>query len=583
MHRRTFLKYGSAGLFTLGMGGFLRHAYSQTAPQDESLLRDRVDPCFDNSPRVAPFTVPLAFAPVIDAVGAVQLTEARGEHVFVPGFRTPIWGYEGMFPGPTLVARRNVPVAVTFTNALPPGEDPSGIIIPNNSRQDPVDHPFRDSTTVVHLHGINTDGQLGPGGDGSFSSDGYPEGALSLKNPGESRTHQYPNNGTPGQAAPIYQRPATLWYHDHSVHITSVHLYRGLSGFYVLKDVAEEASGLPGSAAADPGRGIEAGPLGFDVPLVVKDVMLAPEEIDGRPPGTLIYNNCSHFGAFGDLMTVNGKQQPFFEVANRKYRFRLLNGSDSRQYLFAFRVAQNLKSGPNEPFRYIGTDQGLLFTGVPEITTFFHANISERHEFVLDFSKYPIGTRIVMVNLLVDQNDERLFPIMEFRVTRVEADHSQADAWPAAAWAHPADVQPAAITRTFRFNRQGGYWSINSMQFDPLRDDAQPLLDTTEDWVLVNESGGWGHPVHLHLGRFKIMKIQGRAPNPGELTGFKDTVWVGPNQTITVRHQFWNFPGRFVFHCHNGSHEDSDMMSQFNVLPNPGTVGTGTLPGGTPS
>jgi spore coat protein A len=582
MHRRTFLKYGSAGLFTFGMGGFLRHAYSQAAPQDESLLRDRVDPCFDNSPRVAPFTVPLAFAPVIDAVGAVQLTEARGEHVFVPGFRTPIWGYEGMFPGPTLVARRNVPVAVTFTNALPPGEDPSGIIIPDNSRQDPVDHPFRDSTTVVHLHGINTDGQLGPGGDGSFSSDGYPEGALALKNPGESRTHQYPNNGTPGQAAPIYQRPATLWYHDHSVHITSVHLYRGLSGFYVLKDVAEEASGLPGSVAADPGRGIEAGPLGFDIPLVVKDVMLAPEEIDGRPPGTLIYNNCSHFGAFGDLMTVNGKQQPFFEVANRKYRFRLLNGSDSRQYLFAFRVAQKLKSGPNEPFRYIGTDQGLLFTGVPEITTFFHANISERHEFVLDFSRYPIGTRIVMVNLLVDQNDERLFPIMEFRVTRVEADHSQADAWPAAAWAHPADVQPAAITRTFRFNRQGGYWSINSMQFDPLRDDAQPLLDTTEDWVLVNESGGWGHPVHIHLGRFKIMKIQGRAPNPGELTGFKDTVWVGPNQTITVRHQFWNFPGRFVFHCHNGSHEDSDMMSQFNVLPNPGTVGTGSLPGGTP-
>ena len=85
----------------------------------------------------------------------------------------------------------------------------------------------------------------------------------------------------------------------------------------------------------------------------------------------------------------------------------------------------------------------------------------------------------------------------------------------------------------------------------------------------MNSSGGWGHPLHLHLGRFKVVKIEGRPPQPGELQGLKDTVWVGPNQTVRILAQFPRFTGRFVFHCHNVSHEDFDMMSQFNVQPNP--------------
>ena len=56
------------------------------------------------------------------------------------------------------------------------------------------------------------------------------------------------------------------------------------------------------------------------------------------------------------------------------------------------------------------------------------------------------------------------------------------------------------------------------------------------------------------------------APRPAE-KGWKDVVWLGPNQTIRVQHEFANFTGRFVFHCHNGSHEDHDMMGQFEVEP----------------
>jgi spore coat protein A len=517
---------------------------------DPDQLRDQVDPCFNNSPVGPPFTQQLPIPPAKSAVPSPDasadtyvIEERRGEAQIVPGRVTPIWGYDGMVPGPTILARKPRRVVVTFVNNLPPNEDPTGL---KDESPPSEEHEFLPSSTVVHLHGIN----------GDHFSDGYATdndtpGHKHRKNPGEAFTHHYPNNE--------YQRPFTGWYHDHSVHITSHHVYRGLAGFYILQDAQEEALNLPR------GYGVH------DIPLLQKDVMIDPGS------GKLIYNNCSHMGAFGDVMTVNGKQQPRFDVANRKYRFRHLNGSDARQYLIAIRKIENLHrpagdSTANETFFMIGADQGLLAKS--EITDRFHTSPAERWEFVFDFSRYPIGQRLVMVNLLVDEDEDKLFQLMAFDVTRAEADASVVPPV-LRPGEHPADAQAAAQVRRFEFHRSGGpYWSINSKIFDPRRDDARPLIDTNEDWVLVNDSGGWGHPVHIHLGRFKIMSIQGRQPRPGELNGFKDVVWLGPNQTIKVRHQFWNFNDRFVFHCHNGSHEDFDMMSQFNVQPGP--PGTGS-------
>jgi spore coat protein A, manganese oxidase len=254
-------------------------------------------------------------------------------------------------------------------------------------------------------------------------------------------------------------------------------------------------------------------------------------------------------------------------VAHRKYRFRVLDGADHRQYLLALRRLENLRRDPadtsaNEPFTLIGTDQGLLPT--PEPTRTVHISPASRRELVVDFAPYPVGTRLVLVNLLVDPSSPKLFPLMAFDVTRTEPDPSRIP--PVLRGPeHPADVQPPARTRSWRFDRQGGYWSINGRQWDPARVDAFPVVNTTEEWILENNSGGWGHPVHLHVGRFRIVGIEGRAPVPGELSGYHDVVWVGPNQRIRILHQLWNFTGRFVFHCHNGSHEDHDMMSQFEI------------------
>jgi spore coat protein A, manganese oxidase len=576
---RRWVQYGSvtfAATIALSiallpyLGSSLDRAFA--AVPGASLLKDNISPCFNNSPVALPYTaqmpIPPALEPTTSADGSTdtyQITEERSVTEIIPGIKTPIWGYNGITPGPTILSKKGRPTEVTFTNNLPPGEDPAGILMMQEQSEE---HHFQPSSTVVHLHGINA----------SHLDDGYADDGDGHKHlrkpPGESQTHFYPNNE--------YQKQQTMWYHDHSVHITGNHAYRGLAGLYILKDELEESSGLPGTRAAD-------GPNGYgkyDIPLVLKDVMIANKtmkDVDGvdHPRGTLIYNNCSHMGAFGDVMTMNGKQQPRFNVGNRKYRFRLLNASNARQYMLALRVTPNVQrpvedDAANEQFTLIGTDQGLFRT--PEPTKFVHITPAERFEFVVDFSKYPIGTRVEVVNLLADPQNPKLFKLMAFDVTRSEPDPSRIppvlrpDADPATPQPdeHPADQEPPSQTRVFEFNKSNGkYWAINGQIFNPLRDDAKPLLNTTEDWILENRSGGWGHPVHLHLGKFKIIDIQGRAPRPGELQGWKDVVWLGPNQRITVRHQFWNFSDRFVFHCHNNSHEDFDMMSQFNVQPNP--------------
>jgi FtsP/CotA-like multicopper oxidase with cupredoxin domain len=157
-------------------------------------LSDRVGPCFNNSPQGRPFTQLLPIPPVISPTQVVgtdeiyDIWESRGEAVIVPGVVTPIWGFHApgqppTSPGPTILARKGRRVIVNFENHLPPNEDPSGII--EEQEIDPEKHPFHDSSTVVHLHGINAD----------HFSDGYPEdgdGHKHRKHPGESFTHVYP-------------------------------------------------------------------------------------------------------------------------------------------------------------------------------------------------------------------------------------------------------------------------------------------------------------------------------------------------------------------------------------------------------
>lgn len=534
---------------------------SQTPAHANAVLGS---PCFDDSPVVAPFTarfqVPPRARPSSTAGGidTYDLMEQSITTEIIPGVTTPVWAYDRTALSPTILARMLRPVRVNIHNQLPPNEDQGGMIF-----QSPLpDHPYIPSGTTVHFHGLNQ----------AHIDDGYAadDEHKHVFTPGQSFSYIIPNNAD--------QRPAQYWYHDHQNHITSVHVYRGLAALYTLTDTRTDRLPLPGSPAVDGTSGYGV----FDVPLVLRDPMIDPAT------GKLVFNNCEHDGSFGDFVAINGRQQPRMEVGTRKYRFRVLNGSPSRQYDMGLRVIRpgsdpvQAVDGPIERFTLIGTDHGLLRNPLSVSNVFITP--AQRRELVIDFSRYPVGTRLELVNLTDLRGGEprKLRPMMAFDVTRRVADPSQVpavlsqDLDPSTPVPEetPADLRQPVLTRQFRFDRRQGEFRIDGQAFDVNRADAFPQKDTVERWILDNPSGGWGHPIHIHLGKFKIVKIEGRDPFPGEMEGWNDVVWLGPNQRVTVDHQFFNFTGKYVFHCHNADHEDHDMMSQFDVVAGPARTGT---------
>jgi spore coat protein A len=257
-------------------------------------------------------------------------------------------------------------------------------------------------------------------------------------------------------------------------------------------------------------------------------------------------------GAMGDVILVNGVAQPRFEVANRKYRLRILNGSNARAY------GLTLSSG--QPFVQIGTDGGLLPRPVRRTTIPLHP--FERVEVIVDFSAVPVGTQVILRNEL---EAGRTGQIMLFDVVRREPDRSSIPT--SLRLLERLDPASASATRDFTLGMDKMSWVVNGQPFDPARIDATPRLGASEIWRFQNRSG-MAHPMHVHLDMFQILDRNGTPPAEAE-SGWKDTVAVGPDEVVRVTVRFTDYAGRYLVHCHNLEHEDNAMMAQFEVVPGP--------------
>jgi spore coat protein A len=128
----------------------------------------------------------------------------------------------------------------------------------------------------------------------------------------------------------------------------------------------------------------------------------------------------------------------------------------------------------------------------------------------------------------------------------------------------------SVATRQLRVERQGGEWTINGTTWADIENSnftklfANPALDSVETWDVQNTSGGWFHPVHIHLVDFQIVSRNGSPPFAYE-RGPKDVVYVGENETVRLLMRFGPEHGKYMIHCHNLTHEDHDMMHQFQV------------------
>lgn len=509
---------------------------------------------------------------------------------------TTVWGYNGSYPGPTIEARRGSPITVKWINNLPEkhlftidesihwaGTDMGGKLPGPNQT-------FNGVPTVTHLHGGHT----------NADSDGHPEawytpdfkytGSNFFKNKGE---FYYDND----------QEAATLWYHDHVIGITRLNVYAGLAGFYLLRDDNEDGT----TDGTKPGLNLPKGK--YEIPIVIQDRIfdnkgqlvyptqnfIGTNPVDGTP---ITLANSILPEVFGDFILVNGKTWPYVDVEPRKYRLRLLNGSDSRFY--------ELKV-PGINFNQIGSDGGLL--SAPVLRNTILIGPGERIDVIVDFSAVA-GQTLIMKNTArspypfgATVNPQTTGQIMAFKVaaTATSPDTSQLPVTLAPAFTVP-NTNPNPVPRQLvLFEQLDQYGRLlpslgtaekGALSFmDEITEN--PALGATEVWEIYNTTPD-AHPIHLHLVHFKVIntqkfdvknsifgtptnpltnpviRLQGSPKTPSAANaGRKDTFIVFPGEVARVQ-AFFDKEGEYVWHCHILSHEDHDMMRPLYVgtIPN---------------
>lgn len=202
--------------------------------------------------------------------------------------------------------------------------------------------------SIIHWHGLHV----------PQSSDGHPMYTIT---PGEQYIYEFE----------VLNRAGTSLYHSHAHDMTAEQVYRGLAGLIKVTDDDEKALGLPDGE--------------FDLPLVIQDRTFDQSN-------QLKYIHAMHermLGFLGEEILVNGKPNTEFVVKSRAYRFRALNGSNSRIYKLGW--------DDGTPLVAIGTDAGLL--AKPETRPYIMMAPGERVDLWLDFSGRALGSKLVLFSL----------------------------------------------------------------------------------------------------------------------------------------------------------------------------------------
>lgn len=468
----------------------------------------------------------------------VHMTQFRQKlHRDLPA--TTVQGYNGQYPGPTLDVDEGKAVQVRYTNDLPATALlPTDPLNMDGSMQVMGAAAMNPVRNVVHLHG----------GHVPAASDGHPSGVIT---PGQSVTYSYPNKDTEGFS----------WYHDHAMGTTRTGVYAGLEGLYFVrpKGDVEKKLNLPSGK--------------YEVPLLIQD-----RSFDAA--GQLVYPQSWAPETYGNVALVNGKVWPYLNVEPRKYRLRVLNGSNARFYHLTLPVGVRVTQ--------IGSDGSLLERALP--VTELTLAPAERADLIVDFSKLQAGDQVVLHNdapAPYPNGEEPPLPdIMQFRVVAPTGRDTSSV---------PANIQsidrldPAKAARSRDFvlkeyvdgNDEPVKLLINDQPFGSAITD-KPKLNSTEVWRFVNTTEDT-HPMHVHLSEFQIldrrsfnaqhyldtgeMVYTGPAvpPTPEE-AGWKDTVRAEPGQVARVILRFKDHAGEFMLHCHILEHEDNDMMRAFEVV-----------------
>jgi FtsP/CotA-like multicopper oxidase with cupredoxin domain len=448
-------------------------------------------------------------------------------------------------------------------------------------------------------------------------------------------TFQYPNEN----------RASTIWYHDHALGMTRLNVYAGPAGFYLVRggpagddEVLDTRNGRPASLPGPAPRENDK----FPPNKRYREIPIAIQDRSFNLDGSLFYPDTREFfdeivgdfipesefspiwnpEFFGNTIMVNGNTWPFLTVEQRRYRFRFLNGCQSRFLILDFAQI------PGVEVWQIGNEGGFL--AAPVNLTADHGNrllmgLAERADVIVDFTNVPGGS-YVLGNVGPDEpfgggtpgddfpvsDPDSTGQVMQFNVVpAVDVDDSTPPQFLQLPELTPLPeatlTRPLALIEKMGMGHDAdgnevegpveallGTVRVDGFTEEKLWMDAvseNPAVGATEVWEFYNTTGD-AHPMHVHEVVFEVVNREGLVldeddevvepiqldgeitpPEPGE-TGFKDTVIAYPGQVTRVKALF-DKPGQFVWHCHIVEHEDNEMMRPYRIGPaQPGEPGS---------
>jgi FtsP/CotA-like multicopper oxidase with cupredoxin domain len=515
-----------------------------------------------------------------------QLEARAGTHQFhseyLPSYG---WGFNGLYPGPTILNAYGIPSLVRFKNSLP------------NPTQS-----FGTPQTTVHLHnghtGSESDGFAGDFFDTGFFKDNHYANAYA----GIDDFGGFPK-GDPREAM------HTFWYHDHLMAETANNNYLGMNGVYLVYDQTDPPweFNTPGSLRLPSYYGIT------DFPLVFLRQRFCPTNpTTGRTEKFQVVGA----GAPGtDKVSVTGKIQPKLSVRRRKYRFRMINTGVTA--LMSVKLVDS--TGAQKPMTVVAVDGNFLHTPADVSATStpsqLDIHVASRFDVIVDFSQFQVGEVAYLREVGTPQFVSNPPPPPLADGTPIGNLLVRFDIVGNAIIPDTPPI-PSTLVELPPIPAEGTYWEwgfrniagnnppgnfrithsaiaendanhdATFLPFDPFRVDHVVLKGTTETWAIRNDTmlGNWLHPVHIHLeeGRM-IEKTLCQTPgadgcNPAARTPVTMTPWedgnnarrdvypVNGQERFVIRLAFRDFVGRYLIHCHNMGHEDAFMMVRWDVV-----------------
>ncbi len=372
-----------------------------------------------------------------------------------------------------------------------------------------------DDVTNLHTHGLHV------------SPSGNSDNVMLVIQPGETFDYEI--------KIPEDHMPGTYWYHPHVHGLTYPQVSGGLAGALIIEGGLDEFEGIKDRV---------------DQLMVIQSC-----QFDDTNTMVPIEDKDKH----KQTVTINGQINPTLRIrAGEVQRWRLVNATAESFLMIGLEghLLHQISKDGNAMTRVVeqsslliepGTRadvlvQGYMFNGAFELRKMLWYGAPRQFEadellatLVVEGEDDPVTDHIIPTTLIPLTEDFRDKPVDKEREIRFDV---------------------------VRGLPGGTKFTIDGRQVDMGRVDQTVKLGAFEEWELINDSPEW-HPFHIHANDFQVVAVNGV---PVEVLSFEDTRGIPPNGSLTIRHRFLDFTGKYVYHCHLLFHEDHGMMGIVEVV-----------------